>query len=120
MEGKIISVAIYKMTVLKYYYHHANINVVVNFLSQVIFDFVLFLGTVMYANEVERKWKINITWDKKLTSTFLKMWIHLPKILHPTNTYDTTFELNKISWMEGDHKKGKGSPYILPLITGDL
>jgi len=28
-------------------------HVVVNFLSQVIFIFVLFLGMVMYANEVE-------------------------------------------------------------------
>ena len=33
------------------------VNVVVNFLSQVIFLFVLFLGMVMYANELERKEK---------------------------------------------------------------
>ena len=33
------------------------VNVVVNFLSQVIFPFLLFLGMVMYANEVERKEK---------------------------------------------------------------
>ena len=35
--------------------------VVVNFLSQVIFVFLLFLGMVMYANEVETKEKIKIT-----------------------------------------------------------
>ena len=34
-----------------------NIYVVVNFLSQVIFVFVLFLGMVMYASEVETKEK---------------------------------------------------------------
>ena len=33
------------------------VNVVVNFLSQVIFVFLSFLGMVMYANEVERKEK---------------------------------------------------------------
>ena len=33
------------------------VNVVVNFLSQVIFVFLLFLGMVMYANEVETKKK---------------------------------------------------------------
>ena len=33
------------------------VNVVVNFLSQVIFPFLSFLGVVMYANEVERKEK---------------------------------------------------------------
>ena len=32
-----------------------NMNVEVNFLSQVIFVFGLFLGMVMYANEVETK-----------------------------------------------------------------
>jgi len=32
-----------------------NIPVVVNFLYQVIFVFLLFLGKVMYANEVETK-----------------------------------------------------------------
>ena len=42
---------------------------------------------------------------------------YLPDILHLNDTYDTIFELYKISWREGDHKKGKGSPYILPLIT---
>ena len=31
------------------------INVVVNFLTQVIFVFLLFLGVVIYANEVETK-----------------------------------------------------------------
>ena len=34
-----------------------NIHVVVNFLSQVIFVFLLFLGMIMYANEVETKEK---------------------------------------------------------------
>ena len=34
-----------------------NVYVVVNFLSQVIFVFLLFLGMVMYANEVETKEK---------------------------------------------------------------
>ena len=33
------------------------IYVVVNFLFQVIFDFLLFLGMVIYANEVETKEK---------------------------------------------------------------
>ena len=33
------------------------VNVVVNFLSQVIFLFLLFLGMVMYGNEVETKEK---------------------------------------------------------------
>ena len=35
--------------------------VVVNFLLQVIFGFLLFLGMVMYANEVENKRKEKIT-----------------------------------------------------------
>ena len=34
-----------------------NIYVVVNFLSQVIFVLLLFLGMIMYANEVETKEK---------------------------------------------------------------
>ena len=32
-------------------------SIVVNFLSQVIFVFLLFLGMIMYANEVETKEK---------------------------------------------------------------
>ena len=32
-----------------------ELYVVVNFLSQIIFVFLLFLGMVMYANEVETK-----------------------------------------------------------------
>ena len=32
-----------------------NVYVVVNFLSHVIFGFLLFLGMVMYANKVETK-----------------------------------------------------------------
>ena len=35
-------------------------------------------------------------------------------------TYDTISELGKILGREGDHKKGKRSPSMLPLITGDL
>ena len=34
-----------------------RVHVLVNFLSQVIFAFLLFLGLVMYANEVETKEK---------------------------------------------------------------
>ena len=34
-----------------------NVYVVVNFLSQIIFLFLLFLGMVMYANAVETKEK---------------------------------------------------------------
>ena len=34
-----------------------EVPVVVNFLSQVIFVFLLFLGMVMYANEIETKEK---------------------------------------------------------------
>ena len=45
-------------------------SVVVNFLSQVIFVFLLFLGMIMYANEVETKGKTKITSDKKLTTTY--------------------------------------------------
>ena len=37
----------------------ASVYVVVNFLSQVIFDFLSFLGMVMYANEAEQKKKKN-------------------------------------------------------------
>ena len=36
---------------------HERGGVVVNFLSQVIFVFLLFLGMVMYANEIEAKEK---------------------------------------------------------------
>ena len=39
----------------------SSIYVVINFLSQVIFVLLLFLGKVMYANEVETKEKIKIT-----------------------------------------------------------
>ena len=41
-----------KVTFVKF-----GIYVVVNFLSQVIFIFLLFLGMVIYANEVETKEK---------------------------------------------------------------
>ena len=44
--------------------------VVVNFLSQIILVFLLFLGMVMYANKVETKEKLKNTRDKKkLTAT---------------------------------------------------
>ena len=33
----------------------AYVHVVVNFLSQVIFPFLLFLGMLMYANELKQK-----------------------------------------------------------------
>ena len=42
------------------------------FLSRVIFVFLLSLGMVMYANEVETKVKEKNTCDKKLTTTY--MW----------------------------------------------
>ena len=54
---------------------NCNIPVVINFLSKVIFVFLFFLerggegGMVMYANRVETKQKIEITWDKKMTIT---------------------------------------------------
>ena len=38
-----------------------NVNVVVNFLSQLIFIFLLFWGIVMYANEFETKEKQKLT-----------------------------------------------------------
>ena len=38
-------------------HYSCNIYVVVSFLSQVIFVFLLFLGMVMYANEIETKEK---------------------------------------------------------------
>ena len=37
--------------------NNRNVDVVVNFLSQVIFVFLLFLGMEMYVNEVESKEK---------------------------------------------------------------
>ena len=37
-----------------------------------------------------------------------------------TFTQKFAAKLNKSSWREGGHKKGKGSPYMLPLITVDL
>ena len=51
-----------------------NVHVVVKFLSEVIFDFLLFRGIVMYANEAETKGKITITWDKKLTTPYWYMY----------------------------------------------
>ena len=45
------------------------VYVVVNFLSQLVFIFVLFWGMVMYANEFETKEKQKLTKIKKLTAT---------------------------------------------------
>ena len=47
-----------------------NVSVAAHFLSQIIFVFLLFLGMVMHANEVEKKKKKKITWNKKLTTTY--------------------------------------------------
>ena len=44
----------------------ANVYVVVNFLSQLIFIFLLFWGMVMYANEFETKEKQKLTKIKKI------------------------------------------------------
>ena len=62
-----------------FYHLFSFVYVVVNFLSQVIFVFLLFWGMVMYANEVETKEK-KITQDKKLTTTCIPyhyQWIIL-------------------------------------------
>ena len=45
------------------------VYVVVNFLSQVIFVFLLFLGMVLYGNEVETKEKEKFPETNKFTST---------------------------------------------------
>ena len=45
-----------------------NVHVPANFLSQVIFVFLLFLGMVIYTNEVEKR-KKKITCNKKRTTT---------------------------------------------------
>ena len=47
-----------------------NVHVPVNFLSQVIFVFLLFLVMVIYANEVETKEKYKLPEIKKLTTTY--------------------------------------------------
>ena len=47
------------------------IHLVVIFLSQVIFVFLLFLDMVMYAIWSWNKRKTKITWDKKLTTTYV-------------------------------------------------
>ena len=44
---------------------------VVLYIFQVIFVFVLFFGMVIFTDEAETKEKFKITWDKKLTSTFI-------------------------------------------------
>ena len=43
----------------------ASVYAVVNFLSQVIFDFLSFLGMVVYANKAETKEKEKLTDVKK-------------------------------------------------------
>ena len=43
----------------------ASVYAVVNFLSQVIFDFLSFLGMVMYANKAETKEKEKLSDVKK-------------------------------------------------------
>ena len=48
---------------------HDSVYVVVNFLSQLIFIFPLFLGMVMYANDFETKEKQKLSEIKKLTAT---------------------------------------------------
>ena len=60
----------WKIHTSTHYMNSKLIYVVVNFLSQVIFVFLLFLGMVMYANEFETKEKLKITRDKKLTTTY--------------------------------------------------
>ena len=62
MKGILI---LYIRTLLVY------ILLVVNFLSQVIFLFPLFLGMVLYANEVETKKKIPEI--KKLSTTYTSL-----------------------------------------------
>lgn len=49
----------------KVYVKMVNGHVVVNFLSQVIFIFPLFLGMVMYTNEFKTKEKQKLTEIKK-------------------------------------------------------
>ena len=49
-----------------YNYILNNVYVVVNFLSQVIFVSLLFLGMLMYANEVETKEKEKLPETKNL------------------------------------------------------
>ena len=46
-----------------------NVDVVVNFLFQLIFIFPMFFGVVMYANEFRTKEKQKLTEIKKLTAT---------------------------------------------------
>ena len=54
------------------------ICVVFNFLFQVIFVFLLFLGMVMYSNEDSwNNGKTKITKDEKLTSTYVSVIMHV-------------------------------------------
>ena len=52
-----------------------SVYVVVNFLSQIIFVFLLFLGVVMYANEVETKEKEKLPEVKILIATYIHLTI---------------------------------------------
>ena len=47
------------------------VYVVVNFLSQVIFIFPFVLTSLAYINIPKNKRKTKITWDKKLTTTYI-------------------------------------------------
>ena len=60
-----------------------NIYVVVNCLSQVIFVFLLFLGMVMYANEVETKEKEKLP---EIKNTYVTYRLHkcMDKAEEPT------------------------------------
>ena len=60
-----------------------NIYVVVNCLSQVIFVFLLFLGMVMYANEVETKEKQKLP---EIKNTYVTYRLHkcMDKAEEPT------------------------------------
>ena len=51
------------------FFNPCDTYVVVNFLSQLIFIFPLFLGMVMYANDFETKEKQKLPEIKKLTAT---------------------------------------------------
>ena len=46
---------IFSILLLLFLFGHIDVNFADNFLSQVIFVFLLFLGMAMYANEVETK-----------------------------------------------------------------
>ena len=60
--GSATNICVLQMLLSKHFYgsrtsRYIDLYIVVHFLSQVIFVFPLFLGMVMYANEVETKEK---------------------------------------------------------------